>query len=380
MEADAGSRNGLTGRAVDLDHLYIGVEVGVVDQIAIGFAVLADEHVERLEQLAAFPALDLLDGVSAVGQILRLSKAVLVADQIIALGVLCVVIGACALEIDDKLCAFLGGLDLRLAVIGVLDDGDIAFLDLLVLLHGFAVVLCGIVLRTDADRLVAGGNEVALAAVQLLDRPIGAADIILSGELAICVGDVGVDQLVAIIDAVLGTSQRSIALSRAGFDVLLGNGQIPFLEHVIAALVRDLVPLDGCGLLIGDNITDRSIHFLERIAGADQNVIEGRNTAGISHSILIHGDAAVGSAIEVELQTFVESVLCGLCYFEVAALQVVVEALIGDFVPLDCRRLIVGDDIAVGSADFLEGIAVADQHIIKYSDTAGIGDGVLIHR
>ena len=70
---------------------------------------------------------------------------------------------------------------------------------------------------------------------------------------------------------------------------MLGNGQIPFLEHVIAALVRDLVPLDGCGL-------------------------------------------------------------------------------------------IVGDDIAVGSADFLEGIAVADQHIIKYSDTAGIGDGVLIHR
>lgn len=88
----------------------------------------------------------------------------------------------------------------------------------------------------------------------------------------------------------------------------------------------------------------------------------------------------LNEALEVELQTFVESVLCGLCYFEVAALQVVVEALIGDFVPLDCRRLIVGDDIAVGSADFLEGIAVADQHIIKYSDTAGIGDGVLIHR
>lgn len=90
-----------------------------------------------LDQAAFLP----LARRSAVGQILRLSKAVLIADQIIALGVLGVVIGTRALEIDGKLCAFLGGLNLRLAVIGVLDDGDIAFLDLFVLLHGFAVIV-----------------------------------------------------------------------------------------------------------------------------------------------------------------------------------------------------------------------------------------------
>ena len=223
VEADAGSRNGLTGRAVDLDHLYIGVEVGVVDQVAVGFSIFADEHVERLQEFSTFPTLGLLDGVSAVGQILRLSEAVLIADQIIALGVLGIVIGACALEIDGELCAFLRSLDLRLAVIGVLDDSDIAFLNLFVLLHGLAVILCGIVLRTDADLLVAGSNKIALAAVQLLDRPVGAADIVFGGELAIRVGDIGVDQLVALVDSVLGACQIRTALSRAGFDVLLGN-------------------------------------------------------------------------------------------------------------------------------------------------------------
>ena len=380
MESDAGSRNGLTSGAVDLDHLHIGVEVGVVDQITIGFAVFADEHVKGFQKLAAFPALDLLDGVSAVGQILRLSKAVLVADQIIALGVFGVVIGACALEIDSELCAFLGGLDLRLAVVGVLDDGDIAFLDLFVLLHGFAVILSSIVLGIDADLLVAGGDEIALAAVQLLDRPVVTADIILGGELAARVSDIGVAQLVALVDSVLGACQIRIALSGARFDVLLGNSKIPFLEHVIEALVCHFVPLDSRCLIVGDNIADRSVYLFQRVTRANQNVAEGRNAAGVSHSILVHRNATVRGAIQVELQTFVEPVLCGLCYFEVAALQVVVKTLIGDFVPFNSCRLIVGDNIAVRSTNLLQGIAGSDQHIVKYRDTAGIGDSVFIHR
>lgn len=92
--------------------------------------------------------------------------------------------------------------------------------------------------------------------------------------------------------------------------------------------------------------------------------------------ILVHRNATVRGAIQVELQTFVEPVLCGLCYFEVAALQVVVKTLIGDFVPFNSCRLIVGDNIAVRSTNLLQGIAGSDQHIVKYRDTAGIGDSV----
>ena len=93
--------------------------------------------------------------------------------------------------------------------------------------------------------------------------------------------------------------------------------------------------------LIGDDIADRSIHFLERIAGADQNVAEGRNTAGAGHGVFIPRTAAVGGAIEVELQAFVAAVLCGLGDPEVAALQVVVKALVRDLVPLDSRRCLL---------------------------------------
>ncbi len=302
---------------------------------------------------AGLSRIDLLDGISAVGQIFRLSEAVLIADQIIALGVFGAVIGACALEIDSKLCAFLGGLDLRLAVVGVLDDGDIAFLDLFVLLHGFAVILSSIVLGIDADLLVAGGDEIALAAVQLLDRPVITADIILSGELAVRVSDIGVDQLVALVDSVLGACQIRVTLGRTGFHILLCNGQIPFLEHVIEALVGHLVPFNRRRLIVGDDIADRSVHLFQRVTSANQNVAEGSSAAGISHCIFINGNTTVGSTIQVELQTFVEPVLCGLSDLEVAALEVVVEALIGDFVPLNSRSLIVGDNIAVGSTDSL---------------------------
>lgn len=189
----------------------------------------------------------------------------------------------------------------------MLDDGDIAFLDLLVLLHGFAVILSSIVLGIDADLLVAGGDEIALAAVQLLDRPVGAADIVFGGELAIRICDVGVNQLVALIDAVLSIGQVRVTLGRAGFHILLGNSQVPFLEHVIEALVGHLVPLDCRRLLIGDDIADRSVHLFQRVTCADQNVAEGRNTAGVGHGVFIHGNAAVGGAIEVELQAFVEA-------------------------------------------------------------------------
>ena len=262
----------------------------------------------------------------------------------------------------------------------MLDDGNIAFLDLFVLLHSFAVILSSIVLGIDTDLLVAGGDEIALAAVQLLDRPVGAADIVFGGELAIRVGDIGVDQFISLEDAVHSTCQIRVTLGRTGFHILLGNGQIPFLEHVIETLVGDFVPLDSRCLIVGDDIADRSVHLFQRVTSANQNVAEGRNAAGVSYSVLINGNSTVGSAVQMELQTFVEPILCGLSDLEVAALQVVVEALIGDFVPLDSSALIIGDNIAVGSTDFLEGVACADQHIVKYRDTAGISYGILIHR
>ena len=380
MEANTGNRDSIAGCTVDFDHLHIGIEVGVVDQIAIGFAVLTDEHIKRFEQLAAFPALNLLDGISAVGQVFRLSKAILIADEVITLGVLCVIIRACAIEIDGKLCTFLGSLNLRFTVIGVFDDGDIAFLDLLILLHGFAVVLGSIVLRIDTDLFITGSNKVALAAVQLLDRPVSSANIVFGGNLAVCIGDIGVDQLVTLVDAVLGTCQSSVALRRAGFHILLGNSQIPLFEVIIKTLVGDLIPLDSGSLIVGNHIADRSIDFFQRVARSNQNILESRHAAGIGHSVFVYGDSAVGGSVEVELHSLDKPVFSGLCNLEIAALKLVVKALVHDLVPFDSSRLIIGDDIAVRSADLFKCITGADQHIIKHGNAAGICDGILIHR
>ena len=78
--------DGDAGFRVHLDHLDEALKIGVVDKVAVGLTVLGDIHFKIVHQLAAFPALGLADDISAVGQLFRLSKAVLIADENIALG------------------------------------------------------------------------------------------------------------------------------------------------------------------------------------------------------------------------------------------------------------------------------------------------------
>ena len=86
--------DGDAGFRVHLDHLDEALKVGVVDEITVGLAVLSDIHFKIVHQLAAFPALGLADDIGAVGQLFRLSKAVLIADKNIALGFLGIFIAA----------------------------------------------------------------------------------------------------------------------------------------------------------------------------------------------------------------------------------------------------------------------------------------------
>ena len=86
--------NGDAGFRVHLDHLDEAFKIGVVDEVAVGLAVLGDIHFKVVHQLAAFPALGLADDIGAVGELLRLCKAVLIADENIALGFLGIFIAA----------------------------------------------------------------------------------------------------------------------------------------------------------------------------------------------------------------------------------------------------------------------------------------------
>ena len=77
--------DGDAGFRVHLDHLDEALKIGVVDKVAVGLAVPSDIHFKIVHQLAAFPALGLADDIGAVGQLFRLSKAILVTGENVAL-------------------------------------------------------------------------------------------------------------------------------------------------------------------------------------------------------------------------------------------------------------------------------------------------------
>ena len=79
-----------------------GLEVSVVDEVAIGLAVLGNEHIKIAHQLTALPAGDLMHGIHAVGQVLALDKAVFIAGQIVPLRILCRLIAAGRFQIPAQ--------------------------------------------------------------------------------------------------------------------------------------------------------------------------------------------------------------------------------------------------------------------------------------
>ena len=162
LESRTGVRDGLSGFCVLLHDLDEAVKGCIVDKVAISRPILRNEHIKVGHQFAAFPAGHLMDGVYAVRHILGLGKAVFVAGEIITLGSLCAIIGACGFQIHGKLSTIFGCFDLRITVIGVLDDGDIALYDLLSYIICRLIMLHGIELRLCADLMDGGIKQITL--------------------------------------------------------------------------------------------------------------------------------------------------------------------------------------------------------------------------
>ena len=234
-----------------------------------------------------------MDGVDAVRHILCLSKADFITGKIITLGVLGNLVAACGFQVHSKLCTAFGCFDLRFAVIGVLDDGDIALCDLLGHIICRLIMLHGIKLRLCTDLMNGGIKQIALGGCDLSHRPVVIADILLGNELPVFVGGVGIHKGFALIDAVNSTGKRSIALHRAGFSVALGNGHGKLLQNIEEAAVRDFVPVDRRRLRFGNNIANGSVHFLHGIGDGtgNEDIFKGRHAVCIGYGILVHGNA-----------------------------------------------------------------------------------------
>ena len=92
-----------------------------------------------------------MNSVCAVGHILSESIAVFVSNEVITLGILCVVIAACTL---DEHLEFRTGFKILhgiIVIIAVLDNGNIALLDILRNIEYNAVSFNNIVLRLCTD-------------------------------------------------------------------------------------------------------------------------------------------------------------------------------------------------------------------------------------
>ena len=326
LEARTRIGNGIAGLRIHLDDLNEGLKVGVVDEVAIGLTVLGNEHIKVAHQLTALPAGDLMHSIHAVGQVLALGKAVFIAGQVVPLCILCRLIAADRFQIDGEYCTLLGSFDLRIAVIRVLDDGDIALLHLLGYSHSrCSVQLNGVIGRLCADRINGAVQKIALGGADLTNRPVVAADIIAGGELAVLVGVVGIHKLIALINAVGGTGKRSVALRRSDLTVTLSDGDIEFLEDVGKALIGYTVPFHCGALTVGNHIANGGVHLLQRVAGADEHIPEGRHAVFIGDGVFIHGKPAEGGSGKVELHTLIQTVLGGLGHGQITAAEYIVE-------------------------------------------------------
>ena len=326
METCSRIGNGIAGFCVHLDDLNEGLEVGVVDEVAVGLAVLSNKHIKVAHQLTALPAGDLMHGIHAVGQVLALGKAVFIAGQRVPLRILYRLIAACGFQIDGEHCALFGSFDLRITVIRVLDDGDIALLHLLGNSHSRrSVQLNGVIGRLCTDSINGAVQQIALGGADLTNRPVVAADIIAGGELAVLVGVVGIRKLIALINAVGGTGKRSVALRRSDLTVTLSDGDIEFLEDVGNALIGYTAPLHCGALAVRNHIANGGVHLLQRVAGADEHIPESRHTVFIGDGVFIHRKAAKGGSKKVELHALIQPILGGLGHGKLAAAEYIVE-------------------------------------------------------
>ena len=294
LEACACIRNGVARFRIFLHNLDIAFKVCVVDKIAVGLTVFADKHIKGLHQLTPLPTRGLADGVDTVRHILCLGKAVFITSENISLGFLCGVKAACRLAEYFKGCACFGRFNLRFAVVGMLDNGDIALDDLLghiicgrVKLHGVKLWLC-------ADLVDCSVEQIALGRADFSDSPIVAAHIILRCKLTVFIGRVGVNEFFALINAVDSTRKRSVALCRTCLGIGFRYGHIEFFENVCKAAACYLFPFDRRCLRSGNDIACRRVNFLYgvRCRAADKHIFKSCNAVCVGHGVFINGQTA----------------------------------------------------------------------------------------
>ena len=146
--------------------------------------------------------------------------------------------------------------------------------------------------HTFATRAVEVGFEIKTLS-EILGHANTTITLLLAHKLTVFVGVVFVNELIALENAILSPCKRSIALFVSGFGVALGYGHGKLFERVRKITACNLIPLDRCVLLFGNNITDCGIHFFNgiRLSAGDKDTLKGCHTVCIGYGILVNGNA-----------------------------------------------------------------------------------------
>ena len=207
------------------------------------------------------------------------------------------------------------------------DNGDIALDDLFRYIICGLIMLDGIKLRLCADLMDGRIEQIAFTRLQFLDRPVRTADIFFCGKLTVFIGIVFINELLALENPVFCSRKRGVPLSRSRLSVALGHGNGKLLQDIREIAGSDFIPLDGCGLICGNNIANSGIHFLDgvRRSAANQHIFKGRYAVFIRNSILINGNAGERSAVKMEGHALIEIILRGFNHLNISTLERVIE-------------------------------------------------------
>ena len=211
LKADTGGRDHLAGRGVLLHHIDQSCDGRIVDDIAVNIRMSLDIDLKGGQQLRTFLTGDLFYDIGAVGQVLGYAETVLVNGNEVTLRFIGGLIGAGRFEPDLKLCACFRCFDLRIAIVRMLYQHDIAFNGCFIYIHRQRVIFDGILFGIGAYRVDHIIQQIAFARCDLTDRPAVSAGEIVGQNISVFIGRVGLHQLAVQIHTVNSALKRSVS-------------------------------------------------------------------------------------------------------------------------------------------------------------------------
>ena len=384
LETDTGGRDNLASFRILFHDFNFSFKGGVVNEVAIGFAIFTDIHIKCRHKLFTFKSFGLLDGVNTIRQpIGSFSKAIRISYEQCSFSFSCVLIRTCTLEEYLKDRIFFGMLNLSRAIVCMFDDGDLATDDCFVHIDILGVKLYAVVAGICIHIINSGIKHVSFTGGDFTNCPfiIITARIVFGNKPTIFIRCVGVNKVAVFINAVNCAFKGSIALcftirptilvyhlvrgrnfkghyhwhktiivfgiSPIEISVHLEHICSPFLENILYGSACYGVPCNVHRLLGRDNISCRCAFLFQYIIRANEDIIKDCYAICIGVCGFINLDSRIRCTCKAESHILYEAVFGSLLHTERATLEFVIEGLVGHFVPCDRHRLCCRSNIVI---------------------------------